>query len=383
MLFRMRIAIVRTDTSVLDLESYNCQELGLAKALARRGHQVDVYLNGPEYEIEIGSEGDPLRCVKLSRSPSMRIPLIQQSVNLRKIRQVCSGKYDFVQINESNEIESYILSAKLYRRRIPNAIYQGMYRDLTGRIQKLLQFVFRCWALPRMRKTVDLVFAKTDSADRFIRSKGFSQVVTLPVGLDNQIFDSVSSANWRDELEISRTSKIVLYVGKLEPRRNTWLMMSLAEKMQGSDVVFVFAGTGVDFELVKKHAANSNLTNVRFLGSVPQRKMRSLYEEAYCLMLASDYEIYGMVILEAMYLGVPVVTTRTAGAEQIIMHNEDGIVLDGVDEDVWMEALTSLIDDQERRSRLANKARAKIVDAYTWDNIAERYELIISSICLR
>jgi glycosyltransferase involved in cell wall biosynthesis len=299
------------------------------------------------------------------------------------MREVCGGRYDVVQINESNEIESYLLSSKLDRLHVPHVIYQGMYNDLSGRVQRAWQWVFARFALPKLRKSTGLVFAKTESANRFVRSKGFPRVETLPVGLDYLTLDRGDYENWRDLLAIPRNAKIVLYVGKLEPRRNTWLMMSLAEKMQDSPVFFVFAGTGVDFESAKAYATNHRLSNVRFLGCVPQRKMKSLYEEAYCLVLASDYEIYGMVILEAMYYGVPVVATRNAGSEQIISDNEDGIVLDGVDEGLWMEALTSLISDQERRSRLANKARAKIVDAYTWDNIAERYELIISSICLR
>ena len=377
----MRIAIVRTDTSILEPENYNCQELGLAKALVRRGHSVDVFLNGPEREVDIQFAADGCRFVRLVTSPATQLPFIQQGLNLTKINRVCDGRYDFVQINESNEIESCLLSSRLYRINIPNAIYQGMYVDLTGRIQKVWQCVFRYLALPRLRKTTGIVFAKTDAANRFITRKGFSRVVTLPVGLDNASLELGTSVNWREELEIPSDSKVVLYVGKLEPRRNTRLMLSLVERMKSESAFFVFAGEGVDFVSAKEIAAKSNLTNVRFLGNVPQRKMKSLYEEAYCLMLASDYEIYGMVILEAMFFGVPVVTSRTAGAEQIISHNVDGVIVDGIDVDLWHDALVELLQDQEWRSQMAKHARKKIASDYTWDRIAERYESCVDALC--
>jgi glycosyltransferase involved in cell wall biosynthesis len=225
-----------------------------------------------------------------------------------------------------------------------------------------------------LRKTTGLVFAKTDAANRFITRKGFSRVVTLPVGLDNESLELGTSVNWREELGIPSDSKIILYVGKLEPRRNTRLMLSLVERMKSESAFFVFAGEGVDFVSAKEIAAQSNLTNVRFLGNVPQRKMKSLYEEAYCLMLASDYEIYGMVILEAMYFGVPVVTSRTAGAEQIISHNVDGVIVDGIDVALWHETLTKFLQEQDRRAQMAKHAQDKIASEYTWDQIAKRYE---------
>ena len=151
--------------------------------------------------------------------------------------------------------------------------------------------------------------------------------------------------------------------------------------MKSESAFFVFAGEGVDFVSAKEIAARSNLTNVRFLGNVPQRKMKSLYEEAYCLMLASDYEIYGMVILEAMYFGVPVVTSRTAGAEQIISHNVDGVIVDAFAVSLWHDALVELLQNQEWRSQMAKQARKKIASDYTWDRIAERYESCVDALC--
>jgi glycosyltransferase involved in cell wall biosynthesis len=337
-------------------------------------------LNGPFYETTIDSERENCRPISVTRSPALRLPLIQQGINRRKLKQVINGAYDLVQINESNEIESLLLSKALKRKGVPTIIYQGMYEELSGRIQKIWQRCFRTYALPTLRKNTKIVLAKTDTANRFMRTKGFSRVVTLPVGLDHRMLDQGHSVNWRDELEIPSGAGVVLYVGKLEQRRNTWLMMRLAEAFSGGPLYFVFAGEGEDYGLAKEYAQKRDLQNIRFLGTVSQQYMRSLYQSATCLILASTYEIYGMVILEAMYYGVPVIASRTAGSEQIIHEGVDGVIVDGFELTNWVDALRQLVSDDEKRESIATLAMERIANELTWDSVASRYEIIVNEL---
>jgi UDP-glucose:(heptosyl)LPS alpha-1,3-glucosyltransferase len=84
------------------------------------------------------------------------------------------------------------------------------------------------------------------------------------------------------------------------------------------------------------------------------------------------YEPYGMVISEAMASGIPVITSRAAGAAELIEHGETGwLTADPWDPDQIAVGLRALAADPGLRQRMGAAARSKI-EAYTWDRAAEQ-----------
>ena len=90
-------------------------------------------------------------------------------------------------------------------------------------------------------------------------------------------------------------------------------------------------------------------------------------------MLASDYEIYGMVILEAMYFGTPVISTLTAGAEVLITSGEDGMIIPNKKADTWSHVIAELCNDTTKLTAMSSRASKKITDELVWDKASERF----------
>jgi len=102
------------------------------------------------------------------------------------------------------------------------------------------------------------------------------------------------------------------------------------------------------------------------------RHIERFFAAADVFVFPTIYEPYGMVISEAMASGLPVITSRTAGAAELIEHGKDGwLTADPWAPDQIAEGLRALAADPGLRQRMGSAARSEI-EAYTWDRTAEQ-----------
>lgn len=163
----------------------------------------------------------------------------------------------------------------------------------------------------------------------------------------------------------------MLYIGSLERRRNPMLMVEMAAAMK-ADTALILVGAGPMTETVRQRIKALGLNNVLMTGALGQEALPAIYRNSDVFLLPSDYEIYGMVLLEALYFGVPCVTTATAGGIDVIGNNHAGAVIDGVGLDDWVAAVrktTLAAANPEYSERL----QALVRETFSWQKIAQRY----------
>ncbi|MCI2048243.1 MAG: glycosyltransferase family 4 protein [Lachnospiraceae bacterium] len=361
----MKILIVRTFPGRLDPKAYNVQETGLAKALVRAGHSCGiVFYNGRSPSEE-------------ERMPEGYTVYRMQGRNFLKngimpgIDELCRD-YDVVQVHEYDQIQSWRLYAG--RSGIPAVIYHGPYYDAFNRGYNLKCAAFDRLYLPRGRKGWQNTpcLAKSPQAADFLRTKGFRNVVPVGVGLDTSPFGTEGTA-----LRAPRGSGTVeiLYAGKIEARRNTLFLAEVLKKVAAGsrDVHFTIVGKGEGKYAEEAGEALRPLEEKGVLtrrASVPQEEMGALYRSTDIFLFPSNYEIFGMVLLEAMYFGCAVVSSCNGGASTLIGDGGNGIVLKDFDAAVWAEQVLALAADPERRNAMSAAAQAEIREHFTWDALA-------------
>ncbi|HFD32748.1 MAG TPA: glycosyltransferase family 1 protein [Gammaproteobacteria bacterium] len=369
-----KIAIIRPFGHVIDLSTYNCQEVGLARGLASHGVDVDVFLAGEEKSVtsQTITEDAPGR-VRVFRLPFFTLPEIAHAIypSLRKL--LLQGDYDLLHVNEENELTSFLVARLGAKTGIPVIIYQGMYVPITGRIRALFQQFYNIFFLPTLKRNISLAVAKTTTAEKYLQGKGFPRTAVVPVGLDPSPFSGAPDIDWHERLDIDPESSIILYVGVFEERRNIDFLLDLAKRFVGTGMTFVFVGTGPKFRDIQERIFSENITNTILPGRIGQRELPSLYRRSSLFLLASDYEIYGMVVLEAMYFGVPVLSTKTAGPLDIIRSREDGILFDDLSLEKWTRAINEIIENPATLQEMKNRAEQKIHDRLVWNAVAEKY----------
>ena len=376
---KYKFAIVRPDGNVIPKGFYNSQELGLAAQLSRLNVDVDVYYAGNVDKVTTtAKESAGAGIVNLIELPFYNIPFIQQAQFPALISELKKHSYDAIQVNEYNDLICKQAVNYAYKHNIAAIVYQGMYKNLSGRFNRLYTHFHNTFLLKSFINKVSFTLTKTAAAAEFLSLKGFVKPTVMPVGLDlnafNEHTDKLTQPPCiRQEYNIPADHKIVIYVGSFERRRNINFLLDIAARYKDKPVSFIYIGEGELFEQAKARVTSQKLSHIVLPGRLPQKNLPPIYQAADLFLLASDYEIYGMVVLEAMFYGVPVISNDTAGPTSIIDSNKNGYILNNFEVSNWVNTLDSVFDDETKLVGLKEQAKTKIAQELTWERIAHRY----------
>lgn len=140
------------------------------------------------------------------------------------------------------------------------------------------------------------------------------------------------------------------------------------------DVKFVVIGKGkkqyVDRHMTK--LTEEERSGIYRLEQIDNAQLKYIYPLAKAFLLPSKLEIFGMVLLESMYLGAPVVTSWNGGSSTLIDGQNTGMIVKEFDAAKWAEAVQTYLDDEERTLEITRNARNLIETEYVWDALAKK-----------
>jgi glycosyltransferase involved in cell wall biosynthesis len=149
---------------------------------------------------------------------------------------------------------------------------------------------------------------------------------------------------------------------------------------RGDDTPLVLAGDGplrTDLEQLTKRLGIEDV--VRFAGFQELEALLELLQRCTLVVLPSRAESFGISILEAMAVGKPVVATRVGGIPEIVTEGETGLLVPPEDEEALCAAMHGLLRDRGLRAKLAQTGRACVVQHFTADRMADRYESVLGA----
>ena len=200
-----------------------------------------------------------------------------------------------------------------------------------------------------------------------------NRILLFPGGIDDVSFSQFSSSDPQEflkELGVPTGSKIVAFVGTIEDRKNSAVIVEVAEKMTNwGDIQFVIGGRG-DSEYadsVRKKA--ESLPNLKYVGELSEKAKVQLIQNSYLNIILSRMEALGLTQLEFMFEGVPVITSGVGGQSWIVRNGEEGIEVKGPDDiDGAVSAITDLVNDKSKWQKLSFGAKQR-ASKYTLTNL--------------
>lgn len=369
-----KILYIRNFASKVDINTYNLQEIGFGKALVRKGYDCDIVY----YTDESESHEQTIYTYRKNRLSIIWMPafkFLSNGIYLKVLKKSFLDKYDYIITTEYNQIMTYLLSILCKDKLI---LYHGPYRDNS---KKLVQKVYDTFFLKTIAKNVEYVFAKSKLAEAYLKNKGFKRVQTLGVGLDISRFESGELIDMPNEIKEKFNNignkKVLLYVGKLEERRNIKFLFNVFYQLKklNEDVSLLVVGDG------KQEDVDAYFTYARQLGiehdvnhikKVGQEHLKYIYEKAHVFLLPTKYDPFGMVLLESMYFGVPIVSSVNGGAVTIIDNEINGFIIETFDEDLWVNKISLLLGNESLRAQFSNNGKRNIRENFIWDVIAEK-----------
>lgn len=367
----MKILIIRSNADKVNINSYNLQEIGLARALVRKGHKCDIVYYTDKREMECQYIYEDKKRITIYWCPAIKV--FNNGVYTKILNKSFLENYDVIQTSEYNQIMIYLLNRFSKK---PTVLYHGPYKDLKIKfLNKLYDTLF----LNSIVKNTKQVISKSVLSEKYLLEKGFSNITTIGVGLDTSRFEqNYKERDIYKELNISKNDRILLYIGRLEERRNIKFLLeiikSISSKEKNIKLLIIGNGSESDKKDYFDYAEELGIMNrLIYKEKMNQSDLKQVYEISDIFLLPTKYEIFGMVLLESMYFGLPVITSKNGGSLTLIENYENGIVIDDFNLETWTENIIRLLIDESLKNKIGNNAHKTIKEKFTWDALSDRY----------
>lgn len=218
------------------------------------------------------------------------------------------------------------------------------------------------------------IFTPSAPSRADLLAMGLTDVEVWGRGVDDVLFHpSKRSLALRQRLNLGNAFAFV-HVGRLAPEKGVEVLLEafrLVEEQLGADAVkFVIAGAGPSLPSLKERAPRS----VTFLGNLDrQRELPSLYASADAFLFASTTETLGLVVLEAMAAGIPVIAAPAGGVADHLRHEVNGLAYEAMNARACADAMLRLVADRSLQLTLREGAR-QTVEQRTWEHEMDRLD---------
>lgn len=256
-----------------------------------------------------------------------------------------------------------------------NAVSPAQLREseLRTRIERRLVHLADSIIAANPDERADLIWRQHTPADK---------VCTVPPGVDLDLFAPRDRAQCRRELELPLNDKVVLFVGRIDPIKGIDTLLDAAARLAatGSRPCFVFIGGDLDDEgnptspladVVREANDRKVAGSFRFVGSQPQNRLPVFYGAADVVAVPSRYESFGLVAIEAMACGTPVVASRVGGLRFTIEEGANGLLVPHDDAASLAAAIRRVLTDDRLRARMSTGAR-ETARRFAWPAVASQ-----------
>ena len=208
----------------------------------------------------------------------------------------------------------------------------------------------------------DAVVAPSESVGEILRERGVTRPIhVVPTGVELELFAAGDDAAMRRRLQLPPDAPVVGHVGRLAPEKNlTFLAEAAAKALQKvHSGRFLVVGSGPS-ETDIRHAfrAAGVADRLHFAGVCTGSDLADAYHAMDVFAFASKSETQGMVLVEALAAGTPVVAVDAPGAREVVRDGENGRLLDQADVESFAAALAEMMTaDKDEAEKLRRRAK--------------------------
>jgi len=337
----------------------------LEQQFTRLGHDVKVIAPASKAISGFGDRFIPIgrpRPVPTSGSIARLTLSLRLSSRIKEVLE--RERFDIIHLHEP--LMPMLCTSVL---RLSKTATVGTFHATNGRPSYNLGRPFSKLFLKRWFRKLDGKIAVSKPAMEFAHGHFPGYYNIIPNGVDLEHFSPDVAP-----IEEFRDGKLnILFVGRMEKRKGLNYLLDafgrVKQELPNSRLIAVGPGTRLRRKYEKK-VTKSGLKDVVFVGFASYEELPRYYKTAdiFCAP-ATGSESFGIILLEAMALGKPIVASNIEGYAGVISDGVDGQLVPPKDSQSLAQALVSLLNDEPRRREMGAQGRAKAL-SYGWDSIA-------------
>jgi glycosyltransferase involved in cell wall biosynthesis len=357
----------------------------IAEGLARSGDEVTVVTSdllrhtGKVQRIG-GQPRGHLNGVDIRRCATLPLKCRDYSVMPGVLRVMFREKFDLI---HGHCFMSFPMDAACFAARLRKTpfVFNPYFTQISAP-----SFAGRCYrgTLGRRGMRADAVVVISDFERRMIEEAGYRprRVVCIPPGVDHDGFGKVTH-NVFERYGLSGR-RVVLFAGRLDVNKGIDILLKAASQLLRDfpDLVFVIAGDDFgareSLELLVKEEGIARA--VVFTGRLSREDLMSAFKNAFVFAFPSLYEAFGIVLIEAMAAGIPVIATESSAIPCVVSHGSTGLLFPAGDFHSLADALRQVLRDEKLRSTLARDGQAYARKYFSWEKTIDQTRALYQSV---
>ncbi len=238
--------------------------------------------------------------------------------------------------------------------------------------------------------SADRIIAATENEEMHLENlygAPADKIAVVPPGVDTTRFYPIPADEAKEFIGIPRDERMLLFVGRIEPLKGIDILIRAIANMRRTGVLsrcphyLYIIGGEPDADSSHMNQEMRRLKNlcqelgvgdlVLFLGKRDQDTLQYYYSAAELVVMPSHYESFGMVALEAMACGTPVIATQVGGLQHLVQNEKTGFTVPNDNVEILEQRLSQLICQRELREEMGRNS-VTYARSYSWDVITPR-----------
>ncbi|KAF5086884.1 D-inositol-3-phosphate glycosyltransferase [anaerobic digester metagenome] len=362
-----------------EIAAYN-----LAVNMAERGHEIDVFTASIDSSDSVeNSEG-----MKIHRYTT-NLKIASANLSLKLMYKPLDENVEIVHAHYNIPLPDLSASRYAKKKNVPFIItYHADAQETGGNfIRNTATALYNRYILDRVLSNADAIIATSNSyidESKYL-GKYRDKIKVVPNGINPEDFEiELSKEECRSKLGLPQNKKIILFFGNVVAYKGPDVLLkafAIVKKLY-PELMLLYVGRGEMQAELQKLSEEMNISgSVVFAGFIEEKSKPLYYHSAdiFCLPSVTMAEAFGIVNLEAMACGLPVVSSKLGGIPDIVQNGKNGIIVEPGDIEALADALKELVENDDLRVKMSSEGKSMSED-YSWTKIAEETEKIYENL---
>jgi len=375
----VRIAMV-CDEFYPDVGGAPLYTMGLSAALAKLGAEPVVITHTHSGQLE----EDELGGVKVKRLKGFVLPRLDRAISAGLARRLHEYiKFGNFNVVHGQDIYSPMALLSIHsarKRKIPSVLTCHSVHKSGG----IWRLIYR--PIVSAMKRANRVIAVSGAAKGFCVALGVpdDKIEVIPNGVDLSIFNTdVDGSAMRTKLGVKQEPLVATAIRLVKRKGPKHLVNAFSKVLKAiPNAKLAIAGGGAEAASLRTQIKKLGMErSVFMLGKLQREQVARLMAAADVFVLPSLFESFGLVLLEAMAVGTPVVCTQTQGALEIVENGKDGLVVPPGDDDALAGAVVRALSDKQLAEHLKTNGLKTVHERFSWEKTAKKTLALYKTVC--
>jgi len=222
-------------------------------------------------------------------------------------------------------------------------------------------------------KKAKKIIASTQSYARTSKLLWNREVEIVPMAVDTESFRYVDSSSLRRDLTerglLGKDEKVVLFVGRLVAHKGLEEIVASAAEV---DAKYLICGDGPLKKRIEAEITALGLeSKVKLMGGISDELLAPYYSlcDVFVLPSHSRLEAFGIVLLEAMACGKPIIASDIPGSRELVIEGYNGLLAEPLNASDLAEKINSILSDRKKAEEMGKNGRKLVEERYSWNKI--------------